>query len=239
MSVSEILDKNTGQILSRYLPASGDVGPVGPTGPQGTSVPGPIGPTGTTGGAGPQGVPGPQGPSFRDLQHAFFYYNKTSGSHEDIYQGYGFLLNSPWGINLPPPTSAFFVNNNVICNLGTGINATAGTQIQIIKDGVYKLDYSATCSARNSGTSVVGVALCGSTTNGSGFVTLAGSSVLNQVFYVDQSATSNAQNVAGSYLIQITNGAPYYIMLYVDLNSDGPISLVAPAVVSLTINQIA
>lgn len=238
MSVSEILDRNTGQILKSYLPP-GEPGPTGPAGPPGTGVPGPQGVKGDTGPAGPQGPPGPQGPSYKDTQHGYFYHDKQGGANVTVASGFSFLLNSPWGINPPPPTSAFVVNNNVVCNLGVAsFKATPGTQIGIIKNGVYRLDYTASISSTFDGPTLMGLALCGSTTDGSGFVNLPGSSSLTQVTS-NGGADTVAQVVSGSYLIEITNGLPYYVMLYVDINTVEDVVLIAPTVVSLTINQIA
>ena len=66
MSIADILDENN-QILKRYLPVLGGIGPTGPTGPSSGSQ-GPTGSVGPTGPAGPTGPRGPQGQSYKDIQ---------------------------------------------------------------------------------------------------------------------------------------------------------------------------
>lgn len=232
MSVSEILDKNTRQILSSYLPPS--TGTPGPQGPQGVQ--------GDTGAIGATGPTGPRGPSFMDAQHGFFYYNKISGNQDAIFPGYCFLLNSGWGINPPPPTSGFVVNNNVTSNMGNGANPSSGTTVEFLKDGVYKLDYSVNFSAEIPGSNLYGVCIASSRVvgGGSGFAPLHGSTVsLTQNVTINEVQSS----LSGTYMIQLTNltiSEPFYIMLAVAPDPIyNAIALNAPTTVSLTINQVA
>ncbi len=227
MSVSEILDKNTRQILSSYLPPStGTPGPQGAQGAQGD--PGATGPTGAT---------GPRGPSFSDAVHGFFYYNKINGANENIATGTAFKLDSPWGINPPPPSpGGFVINNNVLCDLPDNAASTPGTQIGILKDGTYRLDYTVNFYAEIPTVIVYAACLAGSKDDGSGYEVLPGStSSMMPPLAQDVNAS-----LSGSYMIQKTDGLPYYVMLVCGPTDDyAAMALQAPTCVSLSINQIA
>lgn len=243
MSFTNILDSQTGQILRQYLPPSTP----GPAGPPGTGVPGPQGDIGPEGPPGPQGPQGVKGPSFMNAEHGYFYYEKSGGSHETIEIGNSFLLNSPWGINPPPPTAGLVPFNNIICNLGSsGPNQTAGTAVQFLKDGVYRLDYTANFTPNEEGLNLYGIQLAstGVSGGGSGYTIMPGSTVSSYGTYEDQ-GVDRPISLSGSYMIRLTDLEPnfFYVTLIVAINPSsgdyGRIKLEAPTTVSLSINQIA